>query len=194
VLFVAGAVAASKSPYLPGDRELALWVQSVPLGQVSAPMDLTNWIGGSRQTALAIAIAVALALWRWRAGLLVALGIPASQIENLVKELTQRPRPSASLLQVREADGGFSYPSGHASFYTWLSVLVLVAIWPSLPARARPMAIGVAVVLIGIACTGRVWVGAHWPSDVAGGFLFGISWSYLAWLIWSRATRPAAAP
>lgn len=193
MLFVGGAIAASMTPYLPGDLGLALWIQALPVGPLAGAMELTNSIGGPLQTLLAIAIAVPLALWRWRAGLLVALGIPASQVENLVKELTHRPRPSAALLQIREADAGFSYPSGHASFYTWLAVLVVAALWPWLPQRARPLAVAAAVLVIVIACTGRVWAGAHWPSDVIGGFLLGLLWSWLAWRLWSRATRPAAA-
>jgi membrane-associated phospholipid phosphatase len=192
LLFVSGAVAASLWPYLPGDVGLAQWLQALPFGPLAAPMKLTNAIGGNRHTLLTIAIAVPLAIWRWRAGLLVALGIPAILVENFVKDLTQRPRPSDALLQIREVDTGFSYPSGHATSYTWLALLLVVALWPWLPARARPFAVAAAALVIVIACTGRVWAGVHWPSDVLGGFLLGLAWSWLAWRVWSFATRRVA--
>jgi undecaprenyl-diphosphatase len=193
LLFVGLAVAASMSTYLPGDLALARWIQALPFGPLVGPMKLTNFIGGTMQTALAIAIAIPLAIWRWRAGLLVALGIPAGQVEDFFKEVVHRPRPSSTLLQLRESDTGYSFPSGHAAFYTWLAILVVVALWPRLSPRARPVAIAAAAMTIVVACTGRVWAGGHWPSDVLGGFLFGLVWTWLAWQLWARATRRSPA-
>ena len=196
-VFVALAVLASLTPYAPGDLAEERWVQSAPWGPLVYGMELTNWIGGWRQTLLALAVIAACLLWSWRAALLVGLGLPANLVSDAVKDVVERPRPPASLVAHREIDSGFSFPSGHATFYTWLSVLVLVALWPRLPRRIRPLAVAAAGLVIVVACTGRVWAGAHWPSDVAGGFALGVLWSWGVWRLWSRAVRiprPGAIP
>jgi len=191
-LLAAGAVGAANTPYFPGDVAVERWIQDVPFGVLSRVMDLTNAIAAERETMLAIVLAVVIGVVRWRAGVLVSLGIPAVDAENYLKELVRRPRPSGALVQIREHDAGFSFPSGHTCFYAWLSILLLVAVWPWLPRRARPFAIAAGCVLVLIACVGRVWVGAHWPSDALGGALFGVVWAWLAWIVWRRATRESS--
>src|SRR5947208_8927869 len=173
-VFAALAVVASAMPYTPVDLVVERWVQAAPWGPLLYPMELTNWIAGWRQTALALAVVVAVLAWNRRSALLVALGLPANLVAVGVKDVVGRPRPPASLVSNHELDSGFSYPSGHATFYTWLCILVLVALWPRLPLPIRPVAVGAAGLVIVVACTGRVWAGAHWPSDVAGGFALGV--------------------
>ena len=189
MLLAAGSIAAANTLYLPGDVGLERWVQSVPFGAFARVMDLTNAIAAERETMLALAIAVVIGVVRWRSGLLISLGIPAMTVEDWLKQLVRRPRPSEALVHLRENNAGYSFPSGHTAFYGSLSILLLVAIWPWLPARARPIAIAAGCLLVLVSCTGRIWVGAHWPSDTVGGVLFGVVWAWLAWLVWRRATR-----
>jgi undecaprenyl-diphosphatase len=121
-------------------------------------------------------IAAALAL---RAPAVIPLAILVAQIGSqaavhLAKAIFARPRPAA---WVYRHEPGFAYPSGHATtavvFYgAWLVVLWNAAL--PLPVRAGGAAL-LAAWALGVGWS-RVALGAHAPTDVIGGFLFGLAW------------------
>lgn len=96
------------------------------------------------------------------------------QGDALLKRLVQSARPTvAAGVRVAGKFTGYGYPSGHVYndvlFYGLLAALA-PAYLPRqlvLPARAAAVAI--------ILCAGlaRIAVGAHWPSDTLGGYLWG---------------------
>ena len=124
-----------------------------------------------------------------RAGVVLAIGICIAQlcsqaVVHVAKTAFQRARPEDWLLR---AELGFSYPSGHAAtaalfFGSWL-VYVLLA-----PIAQEPKAALAALLLCWIAGIGwsRVALGAHYPIDVAGGTLMGLSFVCLTWAIFLR--------
>ncbi len=73
---------------------------------------------------------------------------------------------------------GFSYPSGHSLTATAMYATIAAII--SRYARA-PRALGatavITVVLIAIVGGSRVYLGVHYPSDVASGTALGLSWA-----------------
>jgi undecaprenyl-diphosphatase len=70
-----------------------------------------------------------------------------------------------------------SFPSGHATssmiFYLTLALTL------SFGRRWRREAIAGAVLLSLLVGTSRVMLGVHWPSDVIGGWAFGMLWVLL---------------
>jgi undecaprenyl-diphosphatase len=52
------------------------------------------------------------------------------------------------------------------------STLVLL-VWPLLSVRTRPVVLGLAGVWVVLTCADRIFLGAHFPSDVLGGGLVG---------------------
>ncbi|HXM54020.1 MAG TPA: phosphatase PAP2 family protein [Candidatus Dormibacteraeota bacterium] len=168
---------------LPFDLPVALFVQRVPWGPLTAVMGLTNFLGAGWQPLLGALAVVLLALIDRRAGWLMALGSLASILDDTIKLLFSRQRPAPDLVHVLAPVSGYSYPSGHAVFFTWLSFMLAFSLAPMLRPRLRPLLWAVAAFVALTACLGRIWAGAHWPSDVLGGALFSLAWAaFVLWL------------
>ena len=165
------------------DVPLARAAQTFPWGPLTYWMNLTNVTGGIIQDVAGAVIVIALFIYERRAGYLMALGAIGSLIDQIVKVSIQRHRPTADLVKILNPSNGYSYPSGHAVFFTWVYFMLAASLSPKVPPRWRGVLWGVAAVLIYLACAARVWAGAHWPSDVIGGFLLGLGWSaFVMWL------------
>jgi undecaprenyl-diphosphatase len=146
-------------------------------------MELTNWIAGQKQTLLGVVTVLLLVVVYPRAGLLMALGAAGGLFEKVLKLFVERSRPTSDLVHVVENVPGHGYPSGHAVFFTWLAFMVAVALTPRLPRPWRVVLWAGAGLLVFTACLGRIWAGAHWPTDVLGGFLLSLGWcAVVLWL------------
>ncbi len=182
ILFALDTYLVATSPLLPFDVPITTFVQAFPWGPVSYVFDLINLTAGYWQIAVGAAVIVLMFIWERRAGWLMLIGAVSSLLDNVIKTMMARQRPSADLVHILTPAPGYSYPSGHAVFFTWLSFMVAFAVAPHLrPALRVPLWIG-AVLVILLACLARVWAGDHWPSDVLGGFLLGLGWS--AFVMW----------
>ncbi|MBX3278678.1 MAG: phosphatase PAP2 family protein [Acidobacteria bacterium] len=87
-----------------------------------------------------------------------------------LKILFARSRPELSPLLLTPS--GYSYPSGHAMVSTVVygcAAYLLARKWP----RARRWITGAAVAWIFLIGLSRVYLDAHWPSDVLAGFAAG---------------------
>lgn len=101
--------------------------------------------------------------------LLVAVVAVLDPLSNhLIKEVIGRPRPFVALVGVHQlvGSGGGSFPSNHAMNNSAVAV-ILSAYMPR-----WTWAWGSIAVLIGFS---RVYCGVHYPSDVAGGMVMGVS-------------------
>ena len=104
----------------------------------------------------------------------------------LAKLVVERPRPHV-IPRLMHGAGWYSYPSGHsmlAPIIFGLGIIVWAAPWPS--AALRRAALVLAALLALVIGFSRVYVGVHYPSDVAGGLLLGTAWSALALLWWEK--------
>src|SRR5271167_502051 len=109
---------------------------------------------------------------------LVAASVGAGILTTTIKNYIDRPRPEvvAQLIQV----SGLSYPSGHslaaASLYLTVAILVcrhLQRTGHQISILAMTVAI---ILLVGIS---RIYLGVHYPSDVASGMSLGAAWALL---------------
>jgi membrane protein DedA with SNARE-associated domain/membrane-associated phospholipid phosphatase len=144
---------------------------------VSVAKVLTN-LGSSPVTALvALATAIGVALRRRYidAGMLIAGWALSFAAAHLAKAAYDRPRPSGALIDTSLS----SYPSGHAlysvTFVACATVLVRAGTGWAVRISAVTVAIGL-VVLVGLT---RVYLRAHYLSDVVGGVALGVAvWAF----------------
>ncbi len=107
----------------------------------------------------------------WILGLIVAVA-GAKITEVAIKILIGRERPDGfALLQIDT----FSFPSGHATAAMALFGFIAYLLWQHYP-RAKVFIFVLAAALIALVGMSRVYIGVHYPSDVAGGFLLGYIW------------------
>jgi undecaprenyl-diphosphatase len=121
--------------------------------------------------------------------LAVAMG---QVIKIAVKDIVGRPRPDPGLVKVLiEAKEIHSFPSGHTVHYVvFFGFLWFLAFRLLEPRRWRwPIMalLGGLLLLIGPA---RVYLGAHWTSDVLGGYLLGTALLLVNIRLYHRWSRP----
>ena len=119
-----------------------------------------------------VGAAVALAGARRKKEALDALGAAATMwlLGQVLKKLWQRPRPYLSLEEVRlliAEPAGTTWPSSHPAV---LLAFVTVAARDLDGSRAVKAAV---VGLAGAVGLSRIYLGVHYPADVAGGLLLG---------------------
>jgi undecaprenyl-diphosphatase len=120
---------------------------------------------------------------------MVATIIGAVALDNVVKFLVKRHRPD---LHPLVHAFGSSFPSGHS-----VAAAALFGTLAYLATRGRSRSLRIFVWIV--AATGacgvafsRVYLGAHWPTDVVVGLLLGAYWT-LASVLSSRASEEARA-
>jgi membrane protein DedA with SNARE-associated domain len=142
--------------------------------------DLTNL--GSTRVLIPLILVVGVGWWlarrTWRPlGLLTAAYTGAELAFNAVKELVHRPRPPAVILLKPVAGPGF--PSGHATqavaVYGMLAALSAAA---TVRWSRKVAAWALAVVITGAVAVSRLYLGAHWLTDVLGGLALGAAWLF----------------
>jgi undecaprenyl-diphosphatase len=165
---------AHQLPYFPGDISLSLWLQSIDIPLVKPLMQVAS----SLVLATTIIALLAIALWilgrRLEAIFIASLTSVAVLASWVLKELISRPRPSGELVQLLERSWRLSFPSMHAT-----CAIVFCGFLFYLAPRLvnQPVAIGILrfllialILLIGVS---RIYLGAHWTSDVLGGLFLG---------------------
>jgi undecaprenyl-diphosphatase len=165
------------------DVPLTTFIQSINWGPVDLLLKPINATAGVWQVLLGVTAVVVLFVVERRAGWLMAIGSISSLLDNVIKLAISRQRPPADLVHILNPTTGYSFPSGHAVFFTWMSFMLAFSLAPRVNPRLRPVLWIFAGVVILLTCIARVWDGVHWPSDVIGGVLLGLGWSaFVLWL------------
>jgi membrane protein DedA with SNARE-associated domain len=173
-----------------GPLAVDLWVNQLMLGLrnplADAPLAALASLGDAQVLAPAAALALLYLLWRkrwmaaahWVAALAFGLALTA-----WLGAVVDIPKPPAVVR-------GFGFPSIAVTMATIAFGFFAVLISRELPGRNRIwpyLAAGLVVALIGFS---RLYLGAHWLSDIVGGTLLGIVWLLVLGVAYrARATR-----
>ena len=92
---------------------------------------------------------------------------------KLIKRVIDRPRPDILPLIVKTTE---SFPSGHAASATFFYGMLGLVLILMTKKYWKKIAIGLAMfVLIGFILMTRIYLGVHFPTDVIGGFFYGMA-------------------
>lgn len=122
-----------------------------------------------------------------RPAIAFALAMLGAYWAPVLKEVFDRERPPPA--PGFDQEGSFAYPSGHAMTSASFAAALVIA-WPGRRRAVLVAAVAAWVVAVGVS---RTYLGAHWTTDVVGGWTLSLAWAALvAWLLLPR--RDAAPP
>ncbi|MDX6260054.1 MAG: hypothetical protein QOH84_1742, partial [Kribbellaceae bacterium] len=144
-------------------------------------------------------VAVGVAIWVWRAKKLKGRALWAGvtmmvgwAIGSGAKLVVQRERPIVDD-SVPHAQG-YSFPSGHVLNITLAASVLVFLLWPLLSVTGRRIGIAVAALVVVVVGLDRVFIGAHFPSDVVAGFILGVGIVYSSWIGFIGKTAASSSP
>src|SRR5256714_2113342 len=187
--FAVLAIFAYLDPYFGWDLKLASafnWKTFAPPGLFQL-MLFTSIFGNSWTPYALTTLTVILFLLFRRRSEAFALTLCAGGsglINTTFKTLIARPRPAPDLIQSYTDPITNSFPSGHVTFYVTYFGFLFFTAYALLPRGSflRRLALtltALPVLLIGLS---RIYLGAHWPSDTLGAYLWSGVW--LGFSLW----------
>ncbi|HWQ19053.1 MAG TPA: phosphatase PAP2 family protein [Methanotrichaceae archaeon] len=141
-------------------------------------------------------IAMAAAIFALRGQLLDAIFMLATTSSVLLafvlKELIHRARPfpiAGNTSGLFQSINQYSYPSGHVLIFVVFFGFFAYLAWMQFAGRLRMAIVVICAALIVLIGPSRVFLGAHWASDVVGSYIIGTIWLFILILACQRAMR-----
>ena len=113
---------------------------------------------------------------------LVVIAAGSAALPWLVKLIVARPRPTFEHLQQLSS---LSFPSEHTTQAAAIYLTIAILLSKGLNRGLRQLVIVLALLIAVVVAWSRVYLGVHYPSDVAAGLVLGWSWALLVFH-WAR--------
>jgi membrane-associated phospholipid phosphatase len=100
----------------------------------------------------------------------------------VLKVLVARPRPPYFFLDpadILQSINQYSFPSGHVLFFVVFFGFIAYLAWIHQTGSARIIVMAICCALIMLIGPSRVYLGAHWASDVLGSYIIGVLWLFV---------------
>lgn len=109
-------------------------------------------------------------------------------LTRVLKVSLQIPRPDPNLFP---GSGHYSFPSAHSTMSMLLYGFLAIIICREIQSKWRNHIYAAAAILISMIAISRLYLGAHWLSDVMGGLSLGLAWITLLGIAYRRHLSPA---
>ncbi|MEI6308618.1 MAG: phosphatase PAP2 family protein [bacterium] len=155
------------------DLEISSWIRANPTRNKDRLMRLASSLGENvvfSLIALLAAGALFLAGARWEALAIFTVAVISAVIVGILKLIFSRPRPEGDC-QVRTF--GASFPSGHANSCTAFYLLLAFVLYQFVPPQLRWLLMVFTLAVVLLVGLSRIYLGAHYASDVLAGFATG---------------------
>jgi membrane-associated phospholipid phosphatase len=166
---------ANRFAYFPGDVSISSWLQGINFAGIEPTMRFAPYIVlGVVVLAVLVSLRLRLPSRRREISFIALTTLAAGIIVWLIKLLVNRPRPDIELVQIMEGTIGSAFPSMHVACATVICGFLLY-LAPRLVKTPAVMWLLRALLIALIIFTGvsRIYLGAHWASDVVGGLFLG---------------------
>jgi membrane protein DedA with SNARE-associated domain/membrane-associated phospholipid phosphatase len=180
------------------DPHVTAWVIAHRTGWLTSALSVFTWLGS---TAFIIPLGLAAGLYflfrrrTWRPLALLAAAIAgAIGLYDIVKPLVGRPRPPAAIWIGHYT--GAAFPSGHATQSAAFYAMLAIVLGAGLSMRGRAILWSAAALVVLLVGASRIYLGAHWLTDVLAGYALGTTWVAIVvavLLITSQGTGKARA-
>jgi len=168
--------------------EWDLYVSAVLQNQQSETTDAVmkgfSWLGNVRIAFFTICIASLFFMiaGKRKEALLMLSTVLTGAVSWVLKMLINRPRPGTDFVRVIEETRYQSFPSGHVLFYTVFFGLLSIVIYDSrnLDRTFKTACISLFALMLVFGAASRIYLGAHWLTDVLGGLIIGIQFLLVA--------------
>ena len=201
VLLLAFAIllsyAASRFPVLPLDMKSYEELQEQASPLFDWLMQGVSYLGDLTIAMALTAIAMAIFAIRrqWLDAIFILATTSSVLLAFVLKELIHRTRPfpiAQNATGLAQSINEYSYPSGHVLFFVVFFGFFAYLAWMHFAGRVRLTVILICVALIALIGPSRIFLGAHWASDVAGSYIIGAIWLFILILAYKGVTRSAS--
>lgn len=180
---------------LPGDVEASRAVQGIGWTWLPAVMEFGDSAGSKVWLfpLLGTTVIGLIAFRRWKEATVLGLAGSFYVFSPLLKQAIARPRPDLEGIQVLVNPVGYSFPSGHAMGSGLIIGGTVVVALLLLKGRrwAKALAVATGLSLLFVIGSSRIYLGAHWASDVIAGYALAGMFLLIALRLAQRRFAPA---
>ncbi len=180
-LSITVSYAAYKSSVLPLDQASYNELHEEPRPLIGILMQDISSLGSMPAPMVLTFMAMAIFAFRRQGLEAIFILVTASNVllAFALKDVIRRARPfpiTENTTDIIQSINQYSYPSGHVLFFVVFFGFFAYLSWIHFTGWMRTIAITICAMLIILIGPSRIYLGAHWASDVVGSYLIGSIW------------------
>jgi membrane-associated phospholipid phosphatase len=168
----------AQHPIFAFDLKTSLFIQQYHADWLDKVMLAISFFGELPYSLLSVVVVAAIFYWQKykREGIFISTVLLSGLIILGIKNIIDRPRPTAFYVRLVEVNRFQSYPSGHVLSYTLFFgfLVILMNTLKGIPNVTRNVVTYLSAFLMITIAPSRIYLGAHWFTDTVGGFLLGL--------------------